>query len=251
MALLMFIIGTIFGSFYLVIASRLPVHEDILLSRSRCDKCHKNLRWYHLIPLLSFIIQRGKCTYCHKKISKDHFFVELATGLLFMATFFYFPDFGYNFFVGLIIVSLMIIIFVSDFKYMIILDSPLIIAGILIFILKIIYFDFNTAIYAFLSGLAMFFLMLLIEESAKAILKKDALGGGDIKFSFIMGLTLNLKLSLVSLVLSSFLALPYAVASVYFMKKKEFPYGPFLAGALFVVFFNIDKFYNLLSMLFI
>ena len=46
-----------------------------------------------------------------------------------------------------------------------------------------------------------------------------------------MGLVLNLQLGLVSLVLSTFLALPYSVASLYLVKKDEVAYGPFLAGA--------------------
>ena len=92
--------------------------------------------------------------------------------------------------------------------------------------------------------------MLLIEKLGTLILKKDSLGGGDIKFAFLMGLALDLKLGIVALVLSTFLALPYAVASVYIMKKNEFPYGPFLAGALFIVFFHLDKFTNLINYLF-
>ena len=247
--ILSFILGTILGSFYLVLATRLPNKEDVLTSRSRCDVCKKTLKWYNLIPLLSFIFQRGRCTSCGKKISSEHFFVELFTGLLFLLTSIYFP-FGYNYLVGLVIVSLMIIIFISDFKYMIILDSPLITSIILIIILKFIYFDIKTVFISILSGIILFLVMFLIEKLGTLILKKDSLGGGDIKFSFIIGLSLGINLGIVSLVLSTFLALPYALASVKIMKKHELPYGPFLAGALFIVFFHLDKFTNLINFLF-
>ncbi len=249
MKILSFILGTIMGSFYLVLATRLPKGEDIVKSRSRCDNCKYVLKWYNLVPILSFIFQRGKCTKCGKKISSEHFFVEIFTGLLFLLTSIYFP-LGYNYFVGLIVVSLMIIIFISDFKYMIILDSPLIVSIILIVILKLIYFDFKTMLYSVISGLILFLVMLLIEKLGTLILKKDSLGGGDIKFAFLMGLILDLKLGIVALVLSTFLALPYALASVKVMKKHEFPYGPFLAGSLFIVFFHFDKFTNLINFLF-
>ena len=73
---------------------------------------------------------------------------------------------------------------------------------------------------------------------------------GEGAFAFLMGLALDLKLGIVALILSTFLALPYAVASVNVMKKHEFPYGPFLAGALFIVFFHFDKFTNLINFLF-
>lgn len=249
MKILSFILGTIMGSFYLVLGTRLPKGEDIVKSRSRCDNCKKILKWYNLIPLVSFIVQRGKCSSCGQKISSEHFFAEIFTGLLFLLTSIYF-SFGYNYLAGLIIVSLMVITFISDFKYMIILDSPLVVSVVLIIILKLIYFGFKTTIYSIISGLILFLIMLLIENLGSLILKKDSLGGGDIKFAFLMGLTLDVKLGIVALVLSTFLALPYAVASVKIMKSHEFPYGPFLAGALFIVFFHLDKFTNLINFLF-
>ena len=142
MNILWFILGTILGSFYLVVATRLPKGEDVVKSRSKCDSCGKVLKWYNLIPLISFIIQGGKCSYCKKSISIDHFFVELFTGLLFLLASFCFPI-GYEFFVSLIVISLMIIIFISDFKYMVILDSPLVVSAILVVILKLIYLGFH------------------------------------------------------------------------------------------------------------
>ena len=249
MKILSFILGTIMGSFYLVLGTRLPKGEDVVKSRSRCDNCKKILKWYNLIPLVSFIVQKGKCSSCGQKISSEHFFAEIFTGLLFLLTSIYF-SFGYNYLVGLIIVSLMVIIFISDFKYMIILYSPLVVSVVLIIILKLIYFGFKTTIYSIISGLILFLIMLLIENLGSLILKKDSLGGGDIKFAFLMGLTLDVKLGIIALVLSTFLALPYAVASVKIMKSHEFPYGPFLAGALFIVFFHLDKFTNLINFLF-
>lgn len=248
MVVLLFFIGAILGSFYLVVGTRLPKGEDVLFSRSKCDHCHKELKWYNLIPIFSYVLQKGRCSFCKEKISSEHFWVEVATGLLFVLTYFYFPI-GYNFWIGLIISSLVIIIFVSDFKYMIILDSPLIVASILILILKLIYFDWHNVLISTLSGLALFFVMLIIFQLGKIIFKKEALGGGDIKLSFLIGLILDFKMGLVALILSSFLALPYAVASLEVKKNNEFPYGPFLTGSLFIVFFHYDKFLNLLEFL--
>lgn len=249
MAVLMFILGSIMGSFYYCIGIRLPKGENALTSRSHCDNCGYTLKWYNLIPLFSYIFQKGKCTKCHQKIASGHFWCELATSLLFMLTSLYFPI-GYNFFVGLIISSLLIIIFVSDFKYMIILDSPLIISSILIIILKFIYYDPIDVLISLISGLCLFLVMILIYKLGNFAFKKESLGGGDIKFSFLMGLILDFKIVLVALVLSVFLALPYAVASLELKKNSEFPYGPFLAGALFIVFFHYDKFVLLVEFLF-
>lgn len=78
-----FILGTILGSFYLVVGTRLPKDEDVIKSRSKCDSCQKTLKWYNLMPIFSYIFQKGKCSSCGQKISIDHFLVELITGLLF------------------------------------------------------------------------------------------------------------------------------------------------------------------------
>ena len=244
----MFIIGTIFGSFYLVLATRLPLGKDIFLSRSKCDKCNHELKWYNLIPIFSFIFQKGRCSYCHEKISPLNIVVEFITGLLFAICYCYF-GINYNFFMGIIIISLTIIIFISDIKYMIILDSPLIVSGILIIILKLFYFGINKTIHSIISGIILFIIMLLVQKLGTLIFKKDALGGGDIKLSFIIGLILDIKLGLCAIILSSFLALPYAVASMYLEKSHQVSYGPFLSGALLIVFFFMDKFNILVNFL--
>ena len=249
MAVLLFFIGAILGSFYLVIGTRLPKGEDVLFSRSKCNSCNHILKWYNLIPIFSYVFQRGKCSYCHKKIASEHLWVEIATGLLFVFTYYYLPA-GYDFYIGLIISSLLIIIFVSDFKYMIILDSPLIITGILVSILKLIFFGIRATLISLCSGISLFCVMLLLFQLGKLLFKKEALGGGDIKLAFIMGLILDFKLGLVALVLSTFVALPYALASLEIKKNNEFPYGPFLAGSLFIVFYHYDKFLLLIDFLF-
>lgn len=249
MALFIFIIGAVLGSFYLVIGTRLPKGEDVLFSRSHCDYCKKELKWYNLIPIFSYVFQKGKCSFCHKKISVEHLIIEIVTGLAFLICFLVY-GFSYEFYLGLLIISLTIVIYVSDFKYMVILDSPLIMVGLATIIIKLIYFGFTDTLFSVLCGIALFTVMLMVQKFGELLFKKEALGGGDIKLSFIIGLILNFKLGLVALVLSTFLALPYSVASLYLVKNNEVAYGPFLAGALLIVFFTMDKFEILLNFLF-
>ena len=90
MILFMFILGAIFGSFLLVIGTRLPLGENVFTGRSRCDNCKNELKWYELIPIISFLIQGGKCRNCHNKISKEHILIEIITGLLFVFGFIYY-----------------------------------------------------------------------------------------------------------------------------------------------------------------
>ncbi len=246
MIYLIFIFGLILGSFYLVLGTRLPIKESIMLSRSKCDHCKNTLNWYNLIPLLSYIFQLGKCTKCKKKISILYPMVELGTGALF-AYLYYIYGFGYEFYLGIVLASLFIIIAITDFKYYIILDSTVIIGAILISVLHLIYSGLYDFISYLLSGLILFGLMYLIMKIGNFIFKKESLGGGDIKFAFIIGLTVGLHLSLFVLVISAFVALPTAVAALLATKNKEVAYGPFLAGALFLVYLNIDKFISLID----
>lgn len=83
-----FIIGLAFGSFLNVIASRYDPDKFLFNSkslggRSKCDHCHKTLRWFELIPLVSYILQLGKCRHCKARLSSGHPIGELTMGLLF------------------------------------------------------------------------------------------------------------------------------------------------------------------------
>ncbi len=250
MSILMFIIGAILGSFYLVVGTRLPLKENIITGRSRCDNCHKTLKWYELIPIISYLIQGGKCRHCHKPIKIEHLIIEIVTGLLFLFGYLYF---GMTIKLGifLVIISLALIIFISDFKYMIILDSPLIISTILLIILKYFEIGLKNTLFACLYGIALFVFMYLVKLLGDKLFKRESLGGGDIKLCFIIGLTLGyygigLRMGLICIIFSAFLALPYAIASVYLKKKNELPYGPFLIFSLVIIFIFLKKFYNLL-----
>lgn len=250
MGLLIFIIGTILGSFYLVVGTRLPLKENIITGRSRCDSCKTELKWYELIPMISFVIQQGKCRTCKKNISIEHLLWELLTGILFLIGYLYF-GLTLKFCIYLIIVSVSIIIFVSDFKYMIILDSPLIIGSILIIIIRYFEIGLKDTFYSIICGITLFGVMYFIKFIGDKLYKRESLGGGDIKLSFLIGLTLGypyigIRMSLISLIFSAFLALPYAIGSLYLNKKNELPYGPFLISSMAIIFIFIEKFEKLL-----
>lgn len=176
-------------------------------------------------------------------------FVGVLHGLFLLISYYNY-GIGYEFFLSLIIAALVFIIFISDFKYMIILDSPLIIGSILIFGLKYYYFGLKMVGISILSGISLFVFMLIIGFLGKRIFKKEALGGGDIKLCTVIGIILNWKLGLVAIILSSLLAMPYALASLMLNKDKEVPFGPFLIGSMAIVFFFSDKFLNLIHFLF-
>lgn len=249
MSVFMFLIGACLGSFYLVIGKRLPIGENVINDRSKCDECHHSLAWYDLIPILSYLSLRGKCRYCHKKIDYLNLIMELATGSLFVFGYCYFKV-GYDMYIFLIAVSLLLIIYVSDFSYYIISDSPLVVASVLVIILDIYYKGWSFTGIKLLCAIGLFLVMLGVGKFGNMLFKRESLGGGDIKLAFVMGLILGFRLGLVALILSAFLALPYSYAFLMLKKNNEVPYGPFLAASLLVVSMFAEKFLNLLNAIF-
>ncbi len=176
-------------------------------------------------------------------------FIGVVNALIFLISYYTF-GISYEFFATLIIAGLVFIIFISDFKYMIILDSPLVVSAILILILRAYFNGLKDMGVSLLSGFILFLVMLLIGLLGKKMFKKEALGGGDIKLAGIIGIILGLKLGLVAIILSSLLALPYAAGAMMLNKDSEVPFGPFLIASMAIVFIFSDKFLNLIAFLF-
>ena len=176
-------------------------------------------------------------------------FIGVVNALIFLISYYTF-GISYEFFATLIIAGLVCIIFISDFKYMIILDSPLVVSAILILILRAYFNGLKDMGVSLLSGLILFLVMLLIAFLGSKLFKREALGGGDIKLAGIIGIILGLKLGLVAIILSSLLALPYAAGAMMLNKDSEVPFGPFLIASMAIVFIFSDKFLNLIAFLF-
>ena len=64
--IIFFVFGSVLGSFYHVLATRLSKGLSIISPPSHCENCNHKLNWYELIPILSYIIQGGKCRECKK-----------------------------------------------------------------------------------------------------------------------------------------------------------------------------------------
>jgi len=86
-AALVFVFGTVIGSFLNVVILRVPLKEQIVKGRSHCMTCGHTLRWYDLFPVLSWVFLRGKCRYCGAKISARYALVESLCGLCYAIAF--------------------------------------------------------------------------------------------------------------------------------------------------------------------
>lgn len=236
MYILMFILGSIIGSFICVYVNRSMNGESIIKPRSHCDFCGKTLKPYDMIPVVSYLVLKGKCRYCHKKIDKWTFISEVMLGLLFMLSYYRYGLWP-NMFIGLVLSCIFLSICISDFKYMTVLDTTISIGIILLIILVYFRGGIDEWYTSFLQGVFGFVLMFLIKTFGDLVFKRESLGGGDIKFAFLMGYVLPFQEFLIALVLGSTLALPYAF---YITRKEgsngELPFGPFLALGLLIVF---------------
>ena len=244
-----FIIGLLFGSFYNVVGMRLPNNESIVFPGSHCEKCNHKLKWYENIPLLSYILLGGKCSNCKSKISVWYPAIELFTGMLFLISYYTF-GLSYEFAIAIIISSLVSIIFVSDINYYIILDSPIIIGSILIIIIKLLSTSLKDTLISFGSGILIFAIMYGIMILGNLLFKKESLGGGDIKLSFIAGLVLGPKLGIFYIIFGAFLAFPYAMYITIRNKENMLPFGPFLISSLLIIYLDYNFFLNFINALF-
>ena len=230
-----FVLGTVFGSFFGVVGTRLSEGKSILKPRSHCNYCNHILNWYELIPVFSYIIQKGKCRKCDKSLSIFYPTIELLAGILFSVCYFCF-GFSIELLLSLLIVSFLIIVIVSDLTYLIIPDEITLFFSIVVVIVKLFAFSIQDTIFSVLSGILLFLLMYIIMVLGNKMFKKETLGGADIKLMFFVGLMIRPSLGIFSIFLSSCLALPVSIFSLIKNKNNVIPFGPFILMSLFLIF---------------
>ena len=233
--IIFFIFGSIMGSFYHALATRLSNGLSIVKPASHCEKCKHQLKWYELIPIISYIIQGGKCRKCKTKMPISYLLMEACTGILFAVCYHVF-DTPLEIAIALVFVSSLIIIIISDIEYMIILDEVLIVAIATIIILYIIDIGLYKASIKILCGAGAFATMLLIKKLGDFMFKQESLGGGDIKLMFLIGLVIGYEMSICNIFFATFLAFPIALFLLISKKDNMIPFGPFLSMSAILLY---------------
>lgn len=256
--ILMFVLGTCFGSFFCCEARRMH-HKEIskkkLPSRSVCLKCGYKLKWYDNIPLVSWLSLKGKCRKCSKKIGIGEFISELSVGFAFFllalgfiivspeARFGEPPLLYINITLIIILVLSLLFLAVYDGLYgelpTILLTISIICAIIIVSISDLsweIILNYAASV-AILGGI---YLLLYLVSKGKWV------GDGDWLLGVAIGLTLKTPwLSLVALFLSNFIAclvmLPFSRG-----KNVKIPFGPFLVASFIIVYSFADMLMNML-----
>ena len=243
--IIVFIFGSIWGSFSNVCIHRIPDNVSVVKGRSHCPSCKKLIKWYDNIPLISFVILKAQCRSCSAKISSKYFLVELISALSFVLIFYLF---------GLTITTILffilsisfIIIFFIDLKHFIIpnqLTYPLMIIGFL----KSFDPNLNAAVFpnfvnSLIGGIFGYIIIWLIIFIYKKFRNKEGMGLGDAKLLSVIGFWFGWVSIPFVIFFSSAVALLVVIPDVIRKKKNlssQIPFGPYLiVGCIIFLVFN-------------
>lgn len=232
------VIGLAFGSFGSVILHRLPKGETIL-GRSMCPKCQHVLRWYDLIPVISFLIFRGKCHYCRKDISLRYPLLEIVTAACFSLITIQFISDGWMalVFLAVAVYSLILIAF-HDAKTQ---SIPDLFTAVL-FISTLLYQLLPTSSLTFTDVIIGALIPLIFFGGLWIVSRGSWIGSGDILLGACIGLLLGIKLTLLSLFLAYIIGAAFALTLIMLKRTKlgcHIAFGPFLvSGTLIALFFG-------------
>jgi leader peptidase (prepilin peptidase)/N-methyltransferase len=243
MLIVFFIFGVVIGSFLNVVILRAPKGESVVFPASHCPTCKTPLKWWHNIPIFSYIALRGKCAFCNEKISIQYPLIELMSG--FIVAIIYYKN-GFDIF-SLMLMATFLSLLVSsvvDLKYKAITYTMNVLpVTFAIFSSVNIVENFTNAL--LFAGGAVF-----IRDYVSAIIKKEAMGDGDILVFATMGAILGVKLSLIAIFLGAVFAIFPSIYNRIAKKDLELPFIPFLSLGLFVVWMFENKFLELWNVLY-
>jgi leader peptidase (prepilin peptidase)/N-methyltransferase len=249
-------LGLVFGSFLNVCIYRIPEGISLLWPASKCVNCSKRVAWYDNVPVLSYLFLRGKCRHCRHKISALYPITEIITGIVFLSLFhsvimvkgdlisayIFYLIFCCLLIVGSI-VDLKLYIIPNEITYTGLILAP--IAGLMCTGSRNLssaqgYFDNSTnqwmdsiqvSMMGIFVGGGMIFLCGVI---GKLVLRKDAMGFGDVKLMGVIGGFIGWKLAVATFFLAPFFGLLFGLPRLISKRGKMIPYGPFLSLAAFI-----------------
>jgi len=253
--IIVFIFGSIVGSFLNVCIHRMPKSESVVWPRSHCPKCQKRIPGYDNIPFVSFILLGGRCRFCREKISWRYPLVELLTAFLMLALFNRF-GLSYNFFLFMVMLWGLIIATFVDIPHRIIPDEVsvggMIIGLIMVSVtgftpgpLKFTFIPMLGSLLGIIAGGGIIYLTgVLFDLVYFKLLKRPAIngetesmGGGDVKLLAMIGAFMGWKMALLTFFLAPFLGIVFGIISLITKKDHTLPYGPFLSIAALLSLF--------------
>lgn len=241
-----FIFGTVFGSFFNVVGLRVPKGILFTSDRSYCPTCRHQLRTLELIPVISYITQKGKCRHCKSPVSSIYPLLEFSTGLLFSYAFIHL-GFTTELITALLLISMLMILFVTDTSYMLI-PNKILIFFLPFFLLMSILSPLDPW-YDALIGATVGFVVL----SGIILVSKGGMGGGDMKLFVVLGIVLGWKATLLTLFVASLLGVFIGGAIMLIQKadrKQPIPFGPYIIVSTLLSYFHSEQIISMYFSLF-
>lgn len=251
---LAFILGAVFASFLGCMGWRMSNGESVLHGRSHCDSCGHILSGRDLIPIFSYLARGGKCAYCKAPIPKSSLIGEIL-----LATLFVLATLRWDITPKLVLMlSFMCILYLLSLVDIYIQEIPdschLIAIGMrLIYYFVFEGFQLDSFVYLVASGFSVALPLLLLTLLMEKIMKKEAMGGGDIKLIFVTGLYLGWESNLLMILVACMVGIVVGLAqgqgrttedaseeSEGEMEGNYFPFGPAIAIATVVCLFFGD-----------
>ena len=224
-----FIIGTVFGSFYTLAVYRIPKRQDITHTHSYCPKCEHKLGFLDLIPVWSYIFLGGKCRYCKQKIRPRYLILEALSGLFFVAIAYLMGLSIYNLdkiriieYIFFILYFTFIILMAGIDKEYRKINKSVLMYGIIISIMYIVYLYIieKTSIYRYVIYLTLFLLLLIFDTIN---LKKKAQNNYTI--SILLVITIMSVFTREYVTISTIITTLLAIAIFLLIKKLKTPKG--------------------------
>jgi len=245
--IIVFILGSIWGSFSNVCIHRLPDNKGVARGRSYCPSCKKQIRWYDNIPIFSYVLLKAKCRDCSAKINVKYLLVELVCALSFV-WFFYLFGLSLTTLLFFILSIFFVIIFFIDLKHFIIpneLTFPLMAIGLFkSFDPNLNQYLFPNFLNSVIGGVAGYLIIWMIIFIYKRLRNKEGMGLGDAKLLSAIGFWFGWISIPFILFFSSFIALVLAIPSLMNKSKNlssQIPFGPYLILGCVLYLLLLDK----------
>lgn len=277
-----FIFGCMLGSFFNVVILRYPLMIDhdnatdikewleeknlsipegldklttkinLSFPSSHCYACKTPLKWYHNIPVISYLFLKGKCFFCKTSISLQYPIVEVLTGFTLLFSYLFFISQGLSIFLlGSFLLLSCLVLSAIDLKIFILPDPlvyTLLWTGLILTTqnISIMHLQPIEAIYgAFLGYFSLYFVAVI----GKFIAKQDVMGQGDLKLLAALGVFIGVKGVIFAFFFAPFIGiLTWCVLKIFKNGNNTIPYGPSLiVGAIFYIIYG-QQFLKLLGL---
>jgi len=232
LTIVLFFLGSIFGSFANVVIYRMPKGESVVFPSSYCRSCNTPVKWYNNVPILAWFWLRGRCSTCGATYSFRYPMVELVMAVLF-ALCGYSIGWNWTLIEALLFTFSLVTVSCIDLDLMILPDK-FTLSGIAIGLIGAAINPerpFMDAVYGVLAGGGFLWAVAYLYFVFR---NREGMGGGDIKLLAWIGAVLGWKaipvVILASSLIGSFVGILLAVRSREGM-THAIPFGPYLAGA--------------------